>query len=108
MDILFRGIPVDCSSDDFEAQAVCSVFSTGEVSAVVPHNDTHYKFSLFASVCICNSVQLLSISNLNALFSHQKTNATDLGEFKVMRGVKNYNEIGKVVAFNGETEMDFW
>nr|AOT85638.1 sensory neuron membrane protein 1E [Mayetiola destructor] len=85
MDILFDGIPVDCSSNAFEAAAVCSVFSTGEVSAVLPLNETHYKFSLFGS-----------------------TNATDLGEFKVMRGVKNYNEIGKVVAFNGETEMDVW
>lgn len=51
MDILFDGIPVDCSSDSFEAQAVCSVFSTGDVKAVKPLNDTHYKFSLFASVC---------------------------------------------------------
>lgn len=51
MDILYDGIPIDCSSDAFEAAAVCSVFSTGEVSAVKPLNETHYKFTLFASVC---------------------------------------------------------
>lgn len=51
MDILFDGIPVDCSTDSFETKAVCSVFSAGDVKAVTPHNDTHYKFSLFASVC---------------------------------------------------------
>lgn len=50
LDILFDGIPVDCSGDSFEAQAVCSVFSTGEVKAVTPYNETFYKFSLFASV----------------------------------------------------------
>lgn len=67
MDILFDGIPVDCSADSFEAQAVCSVFSTGEVSAVVPYNDTHYKFSLFASVRYFNPIQY-PIFNFTSLF----------------------------------------
>lgn len=61
MDILFNGIPVDCSAGTFEAQAVCSVFSTGEVKAVTRLNDTHYIFSLFASVCF--STQFILIFN---------------------------------------------
>lgn len=52
MDILFDGIPIDCSSDAFEAQAACSVFESGDVKAIKPINDTHYSFSLFASVSI--------------------------------------------------------
>lgn len=56
MDVLFDGIPIDCSSDAFEAKAVCSVFEAGEVSAVKEVNETHYSFSLFTAVsfnCFC-------------------------------------------------------
>lgn len=35
-------------------------------------------------------------------------NATDLGQFKVFRGKKNSADIGKVVAFNDEEEMNYW
>ncbi|XP_031624944.1 sensory neuron membrane protein 1-like [Contarinia nasturtii] len=87
MDVLFDGIPIDCSTADetMAAKAVCGVFSSGAVAAVQPHNDTFFKFSLF-----------------------QAGNATDLGEFTVFRGKKNSPDIGKVVAFNDEPEMDYW
>lgn len=85
MDVLYDGIPIDCSSEEFQAKAVCSVFQAGEVKAVRPLNSTHYLFSLF-----------------------QGANGTDLGEFTVFRGKKNSADIGKVVAFDGETEMDVW
>lgn len=32
-----------------------------------------------------------------------QTNYTDLGEFKVYRGKKNSNDVGRVISFNGET-----
>lgn len=35
-----------------------------------------------------------------------QTNYTDLGEFTVFRGKKVSRDIGRVVAFNGDTEMD--
>lgn len=85
MDILFDGIPIDCSSDEFQAQAVCSVFEAGDVKAVQPINDTHYTFSLLAA-----------------------GNATDLGEVKVYRGYKNSPDMGQVLSFNGDEEMDMW
>lgn len=37
-----------------------------------------------------------------------KTNATDLGEFTVFRGKKNSIDMGRVIAFNDEPEMDIW
>lgn len=47
MDILYDGIPIDCSSEEFSAQAVCSAFASGEVKAARPHNATHYALSFF-------------------------------------------------------------
>lgn len=68
MDALFDGIPVDCSSDDFQAKAVCSVFQTGEVKAVQPVNATHFKFSLFAAVRLADSPFCLSNRSFCILF----------------------------------------
>lgn len=85
MDILFDGIPIDCSSDKFEAQAVCSVLGSGEFKAIRPLNSTHYAFSLLA-----------------------QGNGTDLGEITVFRGKKNSQDLGRVVAFNDESEMSVW
>lgn len=85
MDILFDGIPIDCSSDKFQAQAVCSVLGTGEIKAVRPLNSTHFAFSLLAP-----------------------GNATDLGELTVFRGKKNSKDLGRVTAFNNEQEMNVW
>lgn len=51
MDVLFRGIPIDCSNtEQFQAKAVCGVFESGEVKAIKKHNDTHFEFSLFQAV----------------------------------------------------------
>lgn len=50
MDLLFDGIPIECTSEDFTAKAVCGVFESGDVKAVQPLNDTHFSFSLFQSV----------------------------------------------------------
>lgn len=50
MDILFDGITIDCSSDDFNAKAACSVFESGDVKAVRQIDENTFKFSLFAGV----------------------------------------------------------
>lgn len=47
MDLLFNGYEVDCTSEDFNSKAACSVFESGEVKAVFPKNDEEDKF-LFA------------------------------------------------------------
>lgn len=49
-DILYDGIELDCSSDEFEVTAVCSEFSGGDYNEIRPINETAYNFSLFGNV----------------------------------------------------------
>ncbi|XP_058117793.1 sensory neuron membrane protein 1 [Anopheles ziemanni] len=83
MDLLFDGIYIDCSSNDFAVKALCSGLDSE--GAVSPHNETHYKFSFFGM-----------------------RNHTDAGRWVVYRGVKNIRDLGRVISFNDETEMDIW
>lgn len=52
MDILFNGIDVDCTSENFNSKAVCTVFEGGEEKAIVPHpeKEKYFQFSFFGSV----------------------------------------------------------
>lgn len=50
-----------------------------------------------------SSLMLLwKYGKLNDKYSFQ-TNYTDLGEFKVYRGKKNSNDVGRVISFNDDT-----
>lgn len=54
IDILFDGIPIDCSSTDFNSKATCSVFGSGDVKSIQKTDDPDvYKFSLFGGVSKC-------------------------------------------------------
>nr|QGW45470.1 sensory neuron membrane protein 1d [Bradysia odoriphaga] len=86
MDYLFDGIEIDCTSEEFEAKATCSVFGSGEVKAIQPTDrENIYKFSIFGAV-----------------------NGSGIGMYKVFRGIKNFRDVGRVITFNDETEMDVW
>lgn len=50
MDLMFDGLPIDCSSEDFNAKAVCSVFETGESQAIQPDGEDRFKFSIMGGV----------------------------------------------------------
>lgn len=50
MDYLFDGIEIDCTSKDFAAKAVCSIFGSGQVKSIEPLRDNFYKFSIFGAV----------------------------------------------------------
>ncbi|XP_058451194.1 sensory neuron membrane protein 1 [Malaya genurostris] len=83
MDFLFDGIPVNCASQDFAAKALCSGMESE--GALKEHNETHYLFSMFGM-----------------------RNGTDAGRWVVYRGVKNIRDLGRVVSYNDETEMDVY
>lgn len=48
MDLLFNGVEVDCSSQEFGAKAVCTAFEDAPQLASV--DDNTFKFSFFAAV----------------------------------------------------------
>lgn len=50
MDLLFDGLPVDCSGESFTTAAACAEFESGEHKTIRMVNETFYKFALFTSV----------------------------------------------------------
>lgn len=48
-DILFGGLPVDCTVTDFAGSAVCNLLKT-EAKDLVPDGENRYLFSLFGGV----------------------------------------------------------
>lgn len=52
MDILFRGIPVDCDHTSSAAVAVCTLMESDEIKATERLNSTHMSFAMFKFVCI--------------------------------------------------------
>lgn len=84
MDYMFDGFPIDCGSDDFAVQAVCSGLE-GLRSLVLRGNKTHLFFSLFGAI-----------------------NATNTARVTVYRGMKNLKNLAKVIKVNDEDEMETW
>lgn len=57
MDLLFDGIPLDCTSEDFNAKAVCSIFETGDVQQIQPNGEDRFKFSVMGGVSESNCLK---------------------------------------------------
>ncbi|XP_012524456.2 sensory neuron membrane protein 1 isoform X2 [Monomorium pharaonis] len=84
-DILFDGLPVDCTVTDFAGSAVCSLLKS-EAKDLVPDGENRYKFSLFGG----------------------KNNTAVPQRMKVLRGVKNFKDVGRVLEFDNKPALDIW
>lgn len=71
MDVLFRGIPIDCSSENFAAQAVCTALE-GSSNNIKTINESHFQFSFMGGVNI-NKINILVIKKINNNFESRKT-----------------------------------
>ncbi|XP_063708642.1 sensory neuron membrane protein 1-like [Culicoides brevitarsis] len=81
-EFLFEGYPINCDVDVFEAEAVCSALEDA-VGESGMHNETHLGFSFFKA-----------------------GNETSVGPFSVLRGNKNISDVGRVVKYKEEDELD--
>lgn len=119
MDLLFDGVLIDCSSNDQITAALCLNFE--DTSAFRKINNTHLAFSMFGGVssinewshCFdfflrfkCDPYVGISIHNsvyIYVMDCYFQSNASDMGEMKVYRGKKNHKDLGRLIAYNGDT-----
>ncbi|XP_076247574.1 sensory neuron membrane protein 1 [Calliopsis andreniformis] len=85
--LLFDGILIDCTVKDFAGSAVCSVLKEkAELSGLIPDGEGHYLFSLFGS----------------------KNGSTLPERIRVLRGIKNYKDVGRVTEFDQKPQLEIW
>ncbi|KAF5291050.1 hypothetical protein FQA39_LY14483 [Lamprigera yunnana] len=85
MDILFRGVIINCTVGDFAGKAVCTQLRT-EAKDLEHVSDTIFKFSFFG----------------------MKNGTIDEHTLTVKRGIKKSHDVGKVIAYDGAKEMSVW
>ncbi|KAK4886688.1 hypothetical protein RN001_002959 [Aquatica leii] len=85
MDILFRGVVINCTVTDFAGKAVCTQLRT-EAKDLEHVSDTIFKFSFFG----------------------MKNGSVDEHTLTVKRGIKKSHDVGLVVAYDGAKEMTAW
>nr|QNL15118.1 sensory neuron membrane protein 2 [Aulacocentrum confusum] len=83
--VLWEGLPVDCTVKDFAGSAVCSILLEDE-SAFIKEGPGQYRI---------------------ALFGH-KNGTTIPDRIRVKRGMKNIFDVGVVTEFKGQARMDVW
>ncbi|KAK0097725.1 hypothetical protein PV326_014253 [Microctonus aethiopoides] len=83
--ILWDGLPVDCSVKDFAGSAVCSILREND-GGLIKDGPENYKF---------------------ALFGHRNGTVSP-DRIRVKRGLKNVLEVGVVTEFNGESKLNYW
>ncbi|CAK9811125.1 Sensory neuron membrane protein 1 [Anthophora plagiata] len=84
-EILFDGLPVDCTVKDFAGSAICNVLKTKD-DALVPDGEGRYLFSLFGP----------------------KNGSILPQRIRVLRGMKNYRDLGRVTEFDGKPALTIW
>ncbi|XP_020708289.1 sensory neuron membrane protein 1 isoform X2 [Athalia rosae] len=84
-EIMFDGLPVDCSVKDFAGSAVCALLKA-QGKDLVPLGDDKYKFSIFG--------------HKNGTISAEK--------MRVYRGYKNPKDVGRVLEWKNESALTIW
>ncbi|XP_075977031.1 sensory neuron membrane protein 1-like isoform X2 [Anticarsia gemmatalis] len=86
LDILFRGIIINCARTEFAPKAVCTQLKKEPVSGLVFEPNNQIRFSLFGT----------------------RNNTIDPHVVTVKRGKKNVMEVGSVIAVDGNPEQTIW
>lgn len=63
---------------------------------------------IFSSSFFSSPIPSSSPSSSPSPFLFNQTNGTSIGRFKAKRGKENIEDLGRVIQFNGESEMDYW
>nr|WKF45046.1 sensory neuron membrane protein 1a [Podabrus annulatus] len=85
MDILFRGVVINCTVTDFAGKAVCTQLRT-EAKDLEHVSDTIFKFSFFG----------------------MRNGTIDDHTLTVKRGIKKSHDVGRVMAYDNAREMSVW
>nr|AWS20447.1 sensory neuron membrane protein 1 [Aphidius gifuensis] len=84
-EILWTGLPVDCSVQDFAGKAVCGILREDD-SSLLKDGETNYKFAIFGP----------------------KNGTVVPDRLRVKRGVKSYLDVGIVTEYKGEPKLSNW
>nr|O02351.1 RecName: Full=Sensory neuron membrane protein 1 [Antheraea polyphemus]AAC47540.1 sensory neuron membrane protein-1 [Antheraea polyphemus] len=86
MDIMFRGIIINCDRTEFAPKAACTKMKKDAVTGVIYEPNNQFRFSLFGT----------------------RNNTVNPDVVTVKRGIKNIMDVGQVVALNGKPQIDIW
>ncbi|XP_015587038.1 sensory neuron membrane protein 1 [Cephus cinctus] len=84
-DILFDGLPIDCTVKDFAGTAVCKLLKE-QGNDLQVDGDNRYRFSLFG----------------------HKNGTVARERMRVFRGIKSAMDVGRVVEWNNEPALTVW
>ncbi|XP_066245553.1 sensory neuron membrane protein 1-like [Euwallacea similis] len=83
-DVLFNGVELNCSSKEFGPNAICGQLKN-QAPGLEIRQDNVFLFSILGP-----------------------RNATLTTRLKVLRGISHYQDLGRLVEFNGKKSLNFW
>ncbi|EZA62031.1 Sensory neuron membrane protein [Ooceraea biroi] len=84
-DLFFRGITFDCSVTDFAGSAVCASLKERKDAGLIEEGD----LIRYGYLAVANGSYLPE-------------------RIRVLRGIKNYEDVGRVLTLGNETKMNVW
>ncbi|XP_063708634.1 sensory neuron membrane protein 1-like [Culicoides brevitarsis] len=82
-DLIFDGLLINCNKSDFGAKVICAVMRNEMMDQFEVIDESHLKLSLLKA-----------------------QNHTDAGRYSVYRGRTNVKDVGKIIEYNNELELD--